>query len=177
MKTAKHIQTPLDGKTVASLKAGDRVLLSGHIYTARDQAHLRLCGLIKEKKGLPFDPEGQVIYYCGPAPACGRVIGSCGPTTSGRMDAFTPAMLEAGIRGMIGKGRRSPEVKDSIKRHKAVYFVAPAGAGAYLSMKVRECGTVAFDDLGPEAIYKLRVEEFPLVVAIDSGGRDIYDKI
>ncbi|MFC1480085.1 FumA C-terminus/TtdB family hydratase beta subunit [Candidatus Omnitrophota bacterium] len=174
MDNIKRIQAPLDEKTIKSLKAGEEVLLSGIIYTARDQAHLRLCEMIKNREKMPVDLDGQIIYYCGPAPSGNRVMGSCGPTTSGRMDSFTPTLLEAGMKGMIGKGKRSGDVARAIKRHHAVYFLAPGGAGAYLSEKVRRCETVAFEDLGPEAIYKLTVEDFPMVVGIDYKGHDIY---
>jgi len=174
MSAIKRIKTPLDKKAVASLKAGDEVLLSGVIYTARDQAHSRLCEMIKRSESLPVDLEGQVIYYCGPAPSGNRVIGACGPTTSGRMDPFTPPLLKAGLKGMIGKGARSAGVAGAIRHSGAVYFLAPGGAGAYLSERVRKCEIVAFEDLGPEAIYRLEVEDFPLVVGIDSRGRDIY---
>lgn len=174
---ALHIRTPLDKNTIASLRAGDEVLLSGVIYTARDQVHLRLCEMIKRSENLPVDLNGQVIYYCGPAPSGSRVIGACGPTTSSRMDPFTPMLLEAGLKGMIGKGARSAEVTGAIKHNGAVYFLAPGGAGAYLSERVKKCEVVAFEDLGPEAIYRLEIEDFPLVVGIDCKGRDIYSKI
>ncbi|NQT32824.1 MAG: fumarate hydratase C-terminal domain-containing protein [Candidatus Omnitrophica bacterium] len=177
MSKTKHMQTPLDKKAINSLKAGEEVLLSGTIYTARDQAHMRLSGLITEGGKLPLELTGQVIYYCGPAPAKTGPIGSCGPTTSGRMDPFTPMLLDAGLKGMIGKGRRSQEVADAIKKNGAVYFIAPGGAGAYLREKVISCVTVAFEDLGPEAIYKLEVKDFPLVVGIDTEGKDIYSKL
>ena len=177
MKNMKQIQTPLDNRIISSLKAGDEVLLSGVTYTARDQAHLRLCELMENKEDLPLDLEGQIIYYCGPAPSRERPIGSCGPTTSGRMDPFTPKILSLGVKGLIGKGKRSDEVRNSIKKHKAVYFAAPGGAGAYLSTKVRKSEIIAFSDLGPEAIYKLEVEDFPVIVVIDSKGRDIYQDI
>ncbi|MFC1644154.1 FumA C-terminus/TtdB family hydratase beta subunit [Candidatus Omnitrophota bacterium] len=177
MDKIKRIQAPLDEKTIKSIKAGEEVLLSGIIYTSRDQAHLRLCEMIKNKEKLPVDLDNQVIYYCGPAPSGNRVMGSCGPTTSGRMDSFTPALLEAGMKGMIGKGRRSGEIARAIKHHHAVYFLAPGGAGAYLSEKVSRCEVVAFEDLGPEAIYKLTVEDFPVVVGIDCKGHDIYARM
>lgn len=173
----KKIRTPLDKKNIAPLKAGDEVLLSGVIYTARDQAHLRLCKIIENGEKLPVDLKGQVIFYCGPTPPGRRVIGACGPTTSGRMDPFTPALLKEGMKGIIGKGRRSPKVAKAIKRYKGVYFLAPAGAGAYLSERVKSCDIIAFEDLGPEAIYRLDVEDFPLVVGIDCKGRDIYDRL
>lgn len=173
----KRVKAPLKDSDILALKVGEVVLLSGDILTARDQAHLRLCKMIEAGEGLPVDLKGQVIYYCGPTPPMpGRVIGACGPTTSGRMDGFTPALLANGVKGMIGKGRRSAEVRESIKRAKAVYFAAPAGAGAYLSGKVTSCEVLAFEDLGPEAIYKLTVRDFPLIVAIDPAGRDIYGK-
>jgi fumarate hydratase subunit beta len=177
MDKIKHIQAPLDEEAIASLKAGDEVLLSGTILTARDQAHSRLFKMMGAGEKLPVDLKSQVIYYCGPTPPCGRPIGSCGPTTSGRMDVFTPRLLEAGMKGMIGKGRRSGEVVAALKRTKAVYFVAPAGAGAYLSEKVEASEVITFKDLGPEAIYRLEVKDFPLIVAIDCEGRNIYDKM
>jgi len=173
----KRIQTPLTEDNIANLKAGDEVLLSGVILTARDQAHLRMCGLIDQGEELPVDLNGQVVYYCGPAPSKDEPIGSCGPTTSGRMDRFTPPLLAKGMKGMIGKGRRSGELKGIIKKEKAVYFVAPAGAGAYLSKKVKASEVLAFEDLGPEAIRKLTVKDFPLIVAIDMEGRYIYEKM
>jgi len=177
MKKKKRIRSPLNEKEIEGLKAGDEVLLSGVILTARDQAHLRLCGMLERGEMLPVDLDGQVLYYCGPTPACkGRVIGSCGPTTSSRMDRFTSVLLARGVKGMIGKGSRSPETEEAIKKEKAVYFLAPAGAGAYLQTKVKDCEVLAFEDLGPEAIHKLTVEDFPLVVAIDNKGRDIYEK-
>lgn len=177
MKKIKRITTPLDPKTVAGLKAGEQVLLSGVIYTARDQAHLRLSGLIERRKKLPVSLKGAIVYYCGPTPAPkGKAIGSCGPTTSSRMDAFTPVLVKAGLKGMIGKGKRSDAVKESIRRYKSVYFLAPAGAGAYLHTKVKSCKVIAFEDLGPEAIYRLEVVDFPLIVGIDPEGNDIYEK-
>jgi fumarate hydratase subunit beta len=170
----KKINTPLTEKVISGLKAGEEVLLSGIILTARDQAHLRLCGLIEKKEDLPIELDGQVIYYCGPTPSADNVIGSCGPTTSSRMDSFTPALLGEGVKGMIGKGRRSSEVREAIKHEKAVYFAAPAGAGAYLKSRVLACEVVAFPDLGPEAIHKLTVEDFPLIVVVDAEGADMY---
>ena len=169
-----RITTPLKKTVIKSLKAGDDILLSGVIYTARDQAHKRLVDLLKKGRPLPVDLSGQVIYYCGPtATPPGRVIGSCGPTTSRRMDAFTPQLLERGLAGMIGKGRREPQVYEAIKKQGAVYFAAPAGCGALLARHVVANECVAFPDLGPEAIHRLEVEDFPLVVIIDSKGRDI----
>jgi len=177
MNVGKCIKTPLSEIVIAELKAGDEVLLSGVIYTARDQAHSRMAGMIERGEDLPFDIDGQVIYYCGPAPAQTGVIGSCGPTTSSRMDLFTPPLLGAGLKGMIGKGSRSPAVVDAIKRHGAVYFLAPAGAGAYIREKVKSCEIEAFGDLGPETVYKLMVEDLPLIVGVDREGRDIYDRL
>lgn len=171
----KKIKTPLSAKEIKNLNAGSLVFLSGIIYTARDQAHLRLVRYIAEQRSLPVDLDGQVIYYSGPTPAGKRRIGSCGPTTSGRMDNFTAAMLDIGVKGMIGKGRRSALVREAIKKAGAVYFLAPAGAGAYLSEKVLSSEIVAFEDLGPEAVYRLEVEDFPLVVGIDRKGNDIYE--
>ncbi|MFC1549228.1 FumA C-terminus/TtdB family hydratase beta subunit [Candidatus Omnitrophota bacterium] len=174
---AKKIQAPLTDKTIDSLKAGDEVLLSGVIYTARDQAHLRMLKIIESGEEIPVDVNGQIIYYCGPTPPGDKVIGSCGPTTSGRMDPFTPILLKKGLKGIIGKGRRSGEVVKAIKEYRAVYFLAPGGAGAYLSERVKECKVVAFDDLGAEAIHMLKVEDFPLVVGVDADGHDIYDRL
>ena len=178
MSNPKVINTPLSKETIADLKAGEEVLLSGVTYTARDQAHLRLCRMIEDGEDLPLEMEGQVIYYCGPTPAPeGKPIGSCGPTTSSRMDKFTPEILKKGLKGMIGKGKRSGSVVEAIKNNAAVYFLAPAGAGAYLAGRVLKCEPVAFEDLGPEAIYRLEVSDFPLVVGVDAAGNDIYDKL
>ena len=158
-----------------NLSAGDSVLFSGIIYTARDQAHKRLAQDIGKGKKLPFDIFGSVIYYCGPTRACrGKVIGSCGPTTSSRMDEFTPLLLKKGLKAMIGKGRRSREVVAAIKKHKAVYLLAPAGCGALVSKCVKKAKPIAYPDLGPEQILRLEVENLPLIVAIDRMGRSIY---
>jgi fumarate hydratase subunit beta len=171
----KKIKAPLTKRDVESLKVGEEVLLSGTVYTARDQAHKRLSETIKQGKKLPLDLKGAIIYYCGPTKTPkGKVIGSCGPTTSSRMDAFTPALLKAGLKGIIGKGNRSQEVRAAIKKYKAVYFLTFAGCGALLSRYIKDARPVAYQDLGPEAIYKLRVDKFPLIVAIDSKGRNIY---
>jgi fumarate hydratase subunit beta len=162
---------------VEDLKVGDMILFSGIIYTARDQAHKRLCEALKAGKKLPFDLRNQIIYYCGPTKTPkGKIIGACGPTTASRMDAFTPALLEAGLKGMIGKGSRSPEVISAIKKYKAVYFLTFAGCGALLAQYVHKVSPVAYKDLGPEAIYKLAVKDLPLIVGIDSQGRNIYAK-
>jgi len=158
------------------LKAGDRFLLNGIIYTARDQAHKRLAQAIKQHKKLPINLKGAVIYYCGPAKTPrGKIIGSCGPTTSSRMDEFTPALLEAGVKGMVGKGVRSKEVAKAIKKYQAIYFLTYAGCGALLAKYVKKAAPVAYKDLGPEAIYKLEVKDFPLIVGIDARGRSIYE--
>ncbi len=172
----QKLNLPLSDKIAKQLKAGDEVALTGVLYTARDQAHKRLVELIKKRKPLPYDIKGETIYYTGPTPPCGGApIGSCGPTTSARMDRFTPALLAAGLRGMIGKGRRSDEVRRAIKKYKAVYLLTLGGAGALLSGYVIRSEPVTFADLGPEAVYKLEVKDFPGIVGIDSKGRDIYE--
>jgi fumarate hydratase subunit beta len=171
------IRLPSETKKIAGLEAGDTILISGPVYTARDQAHKRLAEAIKEGKALPFGLKGQIIYYCGATPAPeGRIIGSCGPTTSSRMDAFTPALLKAGLIGMIGKGRRSQAVVEAIKKYRAVYLLAYAGCGALISGYVRKMELIAYKELGPEAIYKLEVRDLPLIVGIDALGNDIYKK-
>jgi len=171
----KKIRTPLDEGQITKLKAGEEVLLSGIIYTARDQAHKRLVEAIAKNKKTPIGLRGQIIYYCGPTKTPrGKAIGSCGPTTASRMDDFTPLLLKAGLKGMIGKGSRSPEVIRAIKKYRGVYFLAYAGCGALLTKYVKKAEPVAYKDLGPEAIYKLEVVGFPLIVAIDSGGNNIY---
>ena len=171
----KKINTPLDKRQIETFKAGDEVSLTGIIYTARDQAHKRLVEAIKLGRKLPIDLKGAIIYYCGPTKTPkGKVIGSCGPTTSSRMDDFTPLLLKAGLKGMIGKGSRSTEITRAIKKYRAVYFLAYAGCGALLAKYIRKAEPVAYKDLGPEAIYKLEVVGFPLIVAIDSNGNNIY---
>jgi fumarate hydratase subunit beta len=163
-------------KNIDTLKAGQEIFLSGTIYTARDQAHKRLVQAIKRGKRLPFELKEAIIYYCGPTQTPkGKVIGSCGPTTSSRMDEFTPLLLKEGLKGMIGKGGRASEVKNAIKKNKGVYFITYAGCGALLSKYVKKARTIAYADLGPEAICKLEVKDFPLIVAIDASGRSIYD--
>ncbi len=176
MKKEKGLDTPLTKEVRRDLKAGDKVLLSGTIYTARDMAHKRLVEVIK-KKGKPFDLRDQIIYYTGPTPAKeGEIIGSCGPTTSSRMDKYTPALLDAGLGGVVGKGQRSAEVISALRKCKSVYFAAIGGAGALLSTKVKNAKVVAYEDLGCEAIYKLEVRDFPVVVAVDTKGRSIYGR-
>ena len=163
-------------KKINTLKAGQEFLLSGTIYTARDQAHKRLAEAIKAGKKLPIELKDAIIYYCGPTQTPkGKVIGSCGPTTSSRMDAFTPLLLVKGLKAMIGKGDRSKEVREAIKKHKGIYFITYAGCGALLSKCVKEAKIVAYGDLGPEAILKLEIKDFPLIVAIDANGGSIYD--
>jgi len=169
------IKTPLTDKDVEKLKIGDRVMVSGVIYTGRDAAHKRLFDLLKEGKELPFDIRGQIIYYVGPTPAKpGQVFGSAGPTTSYRMDAYAPALMEKGLKGMIGKGMRSDAVKEAMKQHKAIYFAATGGAGALLGKKVKKAEVVAYEDLGPEAIRRLEVENLPVIVINDVKGNDLY---
>lgn len=172
----RKLTLPLSEEEISSLHAGDAVELSGVIYTARDAAHKRLHHLIQEGKELPLDLNGAAIYYAGPTPVKpGQPIGSCGPTTSSRMDAYTPELLDHGLKIMIGKGRRSETVKDEIKTHHAVYFVACGGAGALLSHSVIASEPVAFADLLAEAIVKLTVKDFPCFVGVDADGKDIYD--
>jgi len=161
--------------TIRMLKAGEEILFSGYVYTARDQAHKKIVDLIKKGKKLPLNLKGQIIYYCGPTETPkGKIIGSCGPTTSRRMDEFVDLFLKRGIVAMIGKGARSNKVRELIKKYKCVYFVAPAGCGALLAKRVLSKKLVCFKELGPEAVYELRVSAFPLIVAIDSKGRDLY---
>lgn len=173
-----RIRTPLTKETIKRLKAGDEVLLTGVILTARDAAHKRFSGMVAKGKRIPLELKDAVIYYAGPTPARpGRPIGSCGPTTSSRMDSFAPPLLGLGLSGMIGKGDRSPEVVKAIKKHGGVYFLATGGIGALLAEKVRSAKTVLFKDLGPEAVHKLEVADFPLIVGIDSKGKNIYDTV
>ncbi len=172
----KKIELPLVSEKIALLKPGMELSLSGKIYTARDQAHKRLVEAIAQGKKLPIDLTGAVIYYCGPTQTPqGKIIGACGPTTSARMDEFSPALLKAGVKGMIGKGRRSEEVIAAIKEYAAVYFLTYAGCGALLTQYIIKMRVVAYPDLGPEAIYELGVKDFPVIVAIDSQGRNIYN--
>ncbi|MCR4850711.1 MAG: Fe-S-containing hydro-lyase [Lachnospiraceae bacterium] len=171
-----HIHSPLDEDTVRKLHAGDMVYITGTVYTARDAAHKRMDEALDEGKELPFDVRNNIIYYLGPTPPReNRVIGSAGPTTSGRMDRYTPRLLSMGLKGMIGKGKRSPEVKQAIVDNKAVYFAAIGGAGALLSKAIVSSETIAYDDLGTEAIRKLEVVDLPAIVVIDSEGNDLYE--
>ena len=175
MPNVIRLQTPLKDEDIVKLHAGDRVLLSGILYTGRDAAHKRLFELLQAGKPLPVDLRGQIIYYVGPTPAKpGRIIGSAGPTTSGRMDAYAPALIAHGLKGMIGKGVRNEAVRDAMKQHKAVYFGATGGAGALLAQRIKKAEVVAYEDLGPEAIHRLEVEDFPVIVINDIHGGDYY---
>ena len=170
-----NITTPLDEKTVEKLKSGDQVSITGVIYTARDAAHKRLVESLDKKEKLPLDLKGQVIYYMGPSPAKpGQPIGSAGPTTSGRMDAYAPRLMAEGIKGMIGKGDRAQPVKDAMQKYKAVYFAAIGGAGALISKSIKKAEVIAYDDLGAEAIRRLEVVDFPATVINDVHGGDLY---
>lgn len=172
----KEIQLPLTEETILNCKAGDYVYLSGTIFTARDAAHKRMEETLSKNENLPINIEGNTIYYMGPSPAReGRPIGSAGPTTSSRMDKYAPKLLDMGLKGMIGKGRRSEEVVKAIVRNKAVYFAAVGGAGALLSKAIISSEVVAYDDLGTEAIRKLEVKNFPAIVVIDANGTNLYD--
>jgi fumarate hydratase subunit beta len=175
---AEHrIQLPLTEEAVETLRAGDYVYLTGAIYTARDSAHRRMVEALSKGEPLPLDIRGQVIYYVGPTPAKpGSVIGSAGPTTSIRMDPYTPSMLEAGLKGIIGKGGRGPKVREALQKHRAVYFISVGGAGALLAKQVRSLEVVAYEDLGTEAIRRLEVEEFPVVVCNDIHGGDLLEQ-
>lgn len=173
----RHITLPLTRELAGTLHAGDRVYLTGTIYTSRDAGHKRMCETLSEGKPLPFDPTDATIYYVGPTPAKpGQVIGSAGPTTSGRMDAYAPTLMSVGARGMIGKGARLPEVVDAMKEYGGVYFGAIGGAGALLARSIKKCRLIAYEDLGAEALRELYVEDMPLVVIIDSEGRNLYEE-
>lgn len=173
----RYIQVPAEKEELKKLRAGDFVYLSGTIYAARDAAHKRMQEALKKKERLPFDMEKNMIYYMGPSPARkGRPIGSAGPTTAGRMDCYTPELLDLGLAGMIGKGKRSGEVCEAIVRNGAVYFAAVGGAGALLSRAIKSSEVIAYEDLGPEAVRKLEVEKFPVIVVIDSCGNNLYER-
>ena len=170
-----NIETPLKKDDIEKLKAGDIVKISGIIYTARDAAHKKMCELLENNQELPFEPEGAVIYYVGPAPEKpGQIIGSAGPTTSGRMDAYTPLLLEKGLKGMIGKGERSEKVKSAIVKNKAVYFAAAGGAAALISKAIISSRVIAWEELGTEAVRELVVKDFPVIVINDIHGNDLY---
>ena len=176
MKTL-NIKFPLDEETVKNLKAGDQVLITGVIYTARDAAHKRLIEALDKGERLPLDLTNQTFYYMGPSPARpGKAIGSAGPTTSGRMDSYAPRLMAAGLKGMIGKGNRSQAVKDAMKKYKAVYFAAIGGAGALISKSIKKAEVIAYEDLGAEAIRRLEIENFPVTVINDIYGGDLYEE-
>ncbi len=172
----RHITLPLTKQDIECLQAGDYVYLSGTIYTARDAAHQRMYETLQKGENLPIEIRGNVIYYMGPSPARpGNVIGSAGPTTSSRMDKYTPVLLDMGMAGIIGKGKRNQQVLDAIARNRSVYFAAVGGAGALLSKAIVQAEVVAYDDLGTEAIHKLEVKDFPAVVVVDSMGNNLYE--
>ena len=172
----KHITVPMNKETAGTLRAGEYVYLTGTVYTARDAAHKRMDEILQNGGTLPFDIKEQIVYYMGPSPAReGRPIGSAGPTTASRMDKYTPRLLDLGMGGMIGKGKRSPEVIEAVVRNGAVYFAAVGGAGALLSKCITSSEVVAYDDLGTEAVRKLRIENFPVIVVIDSKGNNLYE--
>lgn len=172
----RYVTAPFTAEDVADLRAGDYVYLTGTIYTARDAAHKRMYETLQKGENLPLDVKNNVIYYMGPSPAReGRPIGSAGPTTASRMDKYAPTLLDLGLKGMIGKGKRSVEVREAIVRNGAVYFAAVGGAGALLSRSIVESEVIAYDDLGTEAIRKLKVENFPVIVVIDSQGNNLYE--
>jgi fumarate hydratase subunit beta len=171
----KKLTTPLSDSDVAALRSGDNVTITGYIYTGRDAAHKKMVDLLQKGESLPFDPKGQIIYFVGPTPAKpGQVIGSAGPTTSGRMNKYSPVMLDAGLKGMIGKGEMGREVADALKRNKGVYMVATGGAAALIAKRITESTIVAYEELGPEAVRRLKVVDFPVIVAQDCHGGNIY---
>ena len=173
----KRVGLPLTDKALEGLKAGDNILLSGTMYVGRDAAHKRMVEALEQGKSLPFDIKGQVIYFMGPSPARpGQPIGSAGPTTSGRMDSYSPRLIAEGLKGMIGKGMRSQEVKDAMKKYKAVYLAAIGGAGALISKTIKESEVIAYEELGAEAIRRLEVEDFPATVVNDIYGGDLYQE-
>jgi fumarate hydratase subunit beta len=177
MSETKKITTPLTDEVVRSLKIGENVSITGVIYSARDAAHKRLVELIEKGEDLPFELKGSVIYFVGPAPAKpGYAVGSAGPTTSYRMDPYSPTLIEKGLKGMIGKGSRSEEVKQAMQKHGAVYFAAIGGAGALMSKSIKKAEVIAYPELGAEAVRRMEVEDFPVIVAIDAHGNDLYIK-
>ncbi|MDR2744684.1 MAG: Fe-S-containing hydro-lyase [Desulfovibrio sp.] len=177
MSAQKHITAPFDDATARSLRAGDSVLISGTIIAARDAAHKRLVETLQRGDKLPIDLNGVVVYYVGPAPAKpGQPIGSAGPTTSGRMDAYTPTLIEQGLKGMIGKGYRKPEVVEAMKKHGVPYLAAVGGAGALIARSIKKYTVLAYEELGPEAVAAMEVENFPAIVVIDAEGNDYYSQ-
>jgi len=174
---AKRIALPLTDETVANLKAGDDVLLSGTMYVGRDSAHKRIVEALDQGKPLPFDIRGQTIYYMGPSPAKpGQAIGSAGPTTSGRMDSYSPRLMAEGLRGMVGKGMRTAAVKEAMKKYRAVYFAAIGGAGALISKAIKKSAVIAYEELGAEALLRIEVADFPAIVINDIYGGDLYEE-
>lgn len=172
-----HIKTPLTDEVIEQLRAGDKVSITGVIYVGRDAAHKRLVAALDAGQPLPFEPQGQIIYYMGPAPAKpGQPIGSAGPTTSGRMDPYAPRLMEAGLKGMIGKGNRSQPVREAMQKYKAIYLAAIGGAGALIAKSIKKAEVVAYDDLGAEALRRLEVEDFPAIVVNDIYGGDAYEE-
>ncbi len=177
LEQAKKISTPLDKELVKTLQAGEWILLSGWVYTARDQAHQRIFELLEQGRELPFSLKDQLIYYTGPSPAKpGEIIGSAGPTTSSRMDKYTPKLYELGLSATLGKGERSPEIIEAVKKFTGLYLVTIGGAGVYLSERIKQVKVIAWEDLGPEAVYQLYLEDFPCLVAYDSQGRDYFSE-
>ena len=175
--TERRVSTPLNDDVVHQLRSGDKVLINGIIYTGRDAAHKRLVDLLEKGESLPFDIQGQIIYFVGPTPARpGKPVGSAGPTTSYRMDAYSPQLIAQGLKGMIGKGARSPEVIEAMKKYKAVYMVAVGGAGALIAQSIKKSEVIAYEDLGPEAVRRMEVEDFPAVVVNDILGNDLYQE-
>ncbi len=171
------ITTPLTDEVIEKLRAGDKVEITGTIYVGRDAAHKRFMEALDKGEPLPFDPKGQIIYYMGPSPAPpGKPIGSAGPTTSYRMDPYTPPLLKQGLKGMIGKGNRGPEVKEALKKYKAVYFAATGGAAALIANSIKKAEVIAYEELGPEALRRLEVEDFPVIVVNDIYGGDAYEE-
>ena len=174
----KYITTPITEKEIENIKIGDSVFISGTIFVARDAAHKRIQEMLDANEELPFELKNNIIYYMGPSPAReGRAIGSAGPTTSGRMDKYAPTLLDLGLKGMIGKGKRSKEVKEAVRRNRGIYFAAIGGAGALLSKAIKETEIIAFEDLGAEAILKLKVENFPVIAVMDYMGNDLYETV
>lgn len=172
----RHIQAPLNKEDIKDLRAGDYVYITGTIYTARDAAHKRMQETLERGESLPLEMEGNLIYYMGPSPAReGRPIGSAGPTTASRMDRYVPELLDLGLGGMIGKGKRSKEVVDAIVRNSSIYFAAVGGAGALLSQRIKNAEVIAYEDLGTEAIRRLEVEDFPVIVVVDTEGNNLYE--
>ncbi len=172
---AIRLNPPLSDEDIKKLHSGQKAIITGYIYTARDAAQKKMVELVEKNKSLPFDPTGQIVYFVGPTPAKpGQVIGSAGPTTSGRMNKYSPVMLKAGLKGMIGKGEMGPEVAEALREYKGVYFVATGGAGALIAKKISESEIVAYEELGPEAVRRLQVADFPVIVAQDCHGGNLF---